>query len=360
MARLTIARARKAFDAGPTPYAHVDTQLATKLGGAIFLVGIAYAVLVLPVSAPRGPLGVPGYVACMLLSASIGIGLLRRRTPADPLLLYGLCFAGMAIATVFRASAGPGSPFQQLLFLMTMYTCAVHPGRRAAVVLVAGTASALSPMLYEEGSGDFAALTLSHLALTWSLAAIILIWTTRVRALRAEVQLARETAERHARVDDLTGLGNRRALEEAIPAAVALARRQGLPLSVLVADLDDFKAVNDDFGHQAGDELLRDAARAFTLAVRVPDPCFRWGGDEFVALLPGADLAEAREIAGRVQEGVARACVRPDGRPLRISAGAAELYPNDTGAELLARADLDLRETKAARRRGEARAVRSS
>jgi diguanylate cyclase (GGDEF)-like protein len=340
MARDALARARKALDAGPDPYAQLDAQLATKLGGAIYLIGIAYAALVLPISAPRGPLGGIGYVACVLVSAAIGLGLLRRRTPADPVLLYALCFAGVGIATIFRASAGPGSPFQQLLFLATMYTCAVHPARRALLVLLAATASSLSPLLYEHGAGDFAALTLSHLALTWSLAAIVLIWTARTRALRAEARAARDAAERHARVDALTGLGNRRALEEGLPAAVALARRDERPLSILVTDLDGFKALNDTFGHPTGDELLRAAARAFGSAVRVADACFRWGGDEFVAVLAGADLREARAVGDRVAGGI----------PLPVSVAVAELEDGETGADLLARADAELILGKAARR----------
>jgi diguanylate cyclase (GGDEF)-like protein len=350
VARETITRARKAFDPGPDPYAQLDVGLATKLGGALYLIGVAYAAIVLPMSPPSGPLGALGAGLCMLVATAIGVALLRRRDPADPSALLALCFVGIAIATAFRASAGPGSPFLQLLLLATMYTCAVHPAGCALPVLFATTLAAVSPVLYEDVAGDFAALTTSHLALTWSLAGIILIWTTRVRGLRREVQAAREEAERHARIDALTGLGNRRALEEALAAAVAHARRHGAPLSVLVADLDGFKSVNDSFGHQAGDEMLRAAARAFTSAVRVPDPCFRWGGDEFVALLPGAGLAEAQEIAARVQTTVALSCRRPDARPLRISAGAAELRSDETGADVVARADAELLELKRARR----------
>ncbi len=128
--------------------------------------------------------------------------------------------------------------------------------------------------------------------------------------------------------------------------AVAAARRADHPLSVMVADLDDFKAVNDAFGHHAGDDVLRDAARAFTNAVRIPDPCFRWGGDEFVALLPGADLATSREVAERVAAAVAAACTGPDGRPVRMTVGTAELGAAESGEQLVARADAALLEGK--------------
>ena len=349
MARDSLNRVRRALDAGPQPYAHLDVALATRLGGAIFLVGIAYALLVLPLSPPRGPLGAVGVAACVASAAAVGWHLLRRPSPADPRLLLALCYAGVAIATLYRASAGPASPFHQLLFLAVMYTAAVHPARRAAGVIVAATASAASPMLYGGIDGHFAALTVSHVALTWSLALIILIWSTRVRHLRREGEAAREEAERHARIDALTGLGNRRALEEALAAAVADARRHGRPLAVLVADLDGFKGINDAFGHPAGDAMLRAAARAVTSALRLPDPCFRWGGDEFVALLPEADLEEAQSIALRVREAVDGGCRRPDGQPLGITVGSAELEPADSSTDLLARADAALLAAKAAR-----------
>lgn len=127
-----------------------------------------------------------------------------------------------------------------------------------------------------------------------------------------------------ARVDALTGLRNRRALEEALPEAVALARRTSRPLSVLVGDLDDFKAINDTLGHQAGDDVLRKAAQSLTAAVRLSDPCFRWGGDEFVAILPDAGYGEASDVAARARETVSLSCRTPEGRPLRITIGAGK------------------------------------
>ena len=350
MDRARIVRARKAFEAGPRPYAHVDMTLATRLGGSIYIVGIVYAAIVLPLAPPQGALAMTGAALSMLAAAAIGVALLRRSEPVTPLDLLVLCYLGLFIAVVFRATAGDGTPFQQLLFLMAMYACAVHPARRAVFVLLALTLAALSPLAYEVPEPDFAAIAVSHLALTWSVGAIISIWTTRLRRERSEALEARAEAEERARVDVLTALGNRRSLEEALTVYVAQARRQRAPFSVLVSDLDGFKHINDTFGHNAGDEMLRDGARVFTSAVRVPDPCFRLGGDEFVALLPGANLTEAREIADRVQSMVAASCVRPDGRALGMTVGAAELRPSETGMDVLARADAALIELKGSTR----------
>jgi diguanylate cyclase (GGDEF)-like protein len=357
MLRESLNRARRSVAPAGDPYAHVDLSMATKMGGAIYLVGIAYATLVLPLSNPSGPFGIAGTAACIVAAAIVGVRLLRTERPAHPNALLTLCYLGVAVSAVYRASAGAGSPFGQLLFLAVMYTCAVHPARRAAGVAASAVAAALSPLLYEGAGANFAALTISNLALTLSFGFIVLIWMTRVRGARRETEEAREQADRLARIDALTGLGNRRALEEALPVAVAAARRVEQPLSVLVADLDGFKAINDGFGHGAGDDALRAVARGLTTAVRMPDPCFRWAGDEFVALLPGATLDEARMIAKRVSETVALSVRRPDGRPVRISVGAAELTGSDAAQDMFDRADADLLAAKAARAARAAAAV---
>ena len=348
--RHALPALRRALEPGPEPYAHLDVRLATKLGGALYLIGVAYVLIVLPLAPPeRGTAGWIGVVACLALALGAGVAMMRRRTPMAPPTLLALTFAGIAVAVAYRWAAGASGPFQELLLLACLYGCAIHPAPRAFAVLAAAGAAAVSPALYGDTGQDFVPLLAGHLALTCSLGVLILVWTTRVRTLRREVSEAREQADQLARIDPLTGLGNRRALEEALAVAVASARRADLPLSVLVADLDDFKSVNDSVGHHAGDDLLRAAARAFTGAVRLPDPCFRWGGDEFVALLPGADEETARAVAARISAGIARTCTRPDGRPLQMTIGATELADGETGDELIARADTLLIDGKARR-----------
>jgi diguanylate cyclase (GGDEF)-like protein len=338
--REAFTAARQALDAGSDPYAHLDRRLATKLGGALFLIGIAYVLIVLPLAPPdRGAAGWIGVAACLSVAIATGVTMIKWPRPMQPDTLLYLTFAGIFVAAVYRWVVGPGAPFHQLLLLACLYGAAVHPARRAFMVLLATTVAGISPALYGDTGPDFVPLVAGHLALCWSTGVLILFWMTRVRATRAEAQEAREQADQLARIDALTGLGNRRALEEALPRAIAAARRSDIPLSVLVADLDDFKSVNDTFGHHAGDEMIRAAVRAFTAAVRVPDPCFRWGGDEFVALLPGADLTVAGEVASRVTASVAASCMRPDSRPVLITVGTAELREVDTGESLIARAD---------------------
>ena len=97
---------------------------------------------------------------------------------------------------------------------------------------------------------------------------------------------------------------------------IARSRREGTPLSIGIADLDDLKGINDRHGHLEGDRCLSEAARAIELSVRMTDRCFRWGGDEFVIVLPSSDRAVAEEVLRRMAMAVAAVCETQD-RPAR-------------------------------------------
>ncbi|WP_026181602.1 GGDEF domain-containing protein [Thioalkalivibrio sp. ALJ7] len=105
--------------------------------------------------------------------------------------------------------------------------------------------------------------------------------------------------------DELTGLGNRRAFEKQGAQWLADCRRQDRPMSVLAIDLDHFKQINDEYGHTVGDELLRLVAQTLINTTRESDLCVRMGGEEFLAILPGADLSSAMECAERIRLAIA-------------------------------------------------------
>ncbi len=162
----------------------------------------------------------------------------------------------------------------------------------------------------------------------------------------AEVRAYNRDLERRARLDALTGLLNRGSLEEELEWAVRRAGRRGEPVSVLMVDIDQFKAYNDEFGHQAGDEVLRTCAAALKEAVRERDLVGRYGGEELMVILPGADCAEAAAVAERIRASVAG---RPwPRRPVTLSVGVA-CFPRqaDRAALLVARADEALYAAKA-------------
>jgi diguanylate cyclase (GGDEF)-like protein len=150
---------------------------------------------------------------------------------------------------------------------------------------------------------------------------------------------------RLAAVDPVTGLFTRRIFEERLGAEVQRAHRHQEPLALLLVDIDDFKLVNDRFGHLEGDRALRGVGDVFREAVRIFDVCARLGGDEFVILMPRATMSVALRIAERVRERVQR---RFDGEPfgVTISIGAAALGPAGRPQDLIADADRRLRAAK--------------
>ena len=131
---------------------------------------------------------------------------------------------------------------------------------------------------------------------------------------------------------------------------MARAGRSGGELSVALIDLDDFKAVNDGYGHLEGDRCLQELAQALERSVRAGDRCFRWAGDEFAALLPDTDHEGALQLLERVAEHVSATCERPDGRPLEISYGVSQLTEEVSSDELVGMADVDLMSRKSAKR----------
>jgi diguanylate cyclase (GGDEF)-like protein len=155
--------------------------------------------------------------------------------------------------------------------------------------------------------------------------------------------------ERQALVDGLTGVANRRRCAEALSAEVARAARHGAPFALVLADLDDFKAVNDAHGHAAGDLVLREFADVLRSTLRESDLAGRWGGEEFLLLLPGTDAAGAAQLADRVRLAFTeRPMLGPDGAALAVtcSFGVAQHRAGEDEEELFAAADRALYRAK--------------
>jgi diguanylate cyclase (GGDEF)-like protein len=155
--------------------------------------------------------------------------------------------------------------------------------------------------------------------------------------------------EQQALVDELTGIANRRQCEDTLPAEIARAERFGTPLTLVIADLDDFKGINDRHGHAVGDDVLREFASVLQATVRETDLAGRWGGEEFLLLLPGADAVGGAQLADRIRSAFAeRSFLGRDGEVARVtcSFGVAQLQPADDGRELFAAADRALYRAK--------------
>jgi diguanylate cyclase (GGDEF)-like protein len=176
-----------------------------------------------------------------------------------------------------------------------------------------------------------------------------------VASLAAQVVVALENArlhrmvERQAMVDSLTGLANRRSLEETLRSELARAARFTDTVSVVLADLDDFKRVNDRYGHAAGDDVLTAFADALRSTVRESDVAGRWGGEEFALVLPGTDAAGGARLAERARAAIqARQVEMPNGDLCSVTAsfGVAAFPESRELGELLAAADTALYEAK--------------
>lgn len=178
------------------------------------------------------------------------------------------------------------------------------------------------------------------------------------RRLALELDLSRERVDSHERftalsrlalTDPVTALANRRGGEEALAREVARARRTGSPLSLVLFDIDRFKNINDRAGHAVGDRVLRGISAILSASQRGSDLAMRWGGEEFLVLLPDVGLAGARIFAERVRENVQNLDV-PDAGRITVSAGVSELAGEEEPAAALARADANLYRAKAAGR----------
>ena len=168
----------------------------------------------------------------------------------------------------------------------------------------------------------------------------------KVRLRTLELEAANRALDLQARTDALTGLLNRRGFETQMAFAVALARRSSRPLSLITVDVDHFKRVNDTYGHEAGDEVLRRLARTLESRLRGSDVVARLGGEEFVALLPDTDLNGAQSIAHALVAAMAEQ-QDPVVGTITVSAGVATMRgAEDNGAAMLRRGDAALYEAK--------------
>jgi diguanylate cyclase (GGDEF)-like protein len=161
-----------------------------------------------------------------------------------------------------------------------------------------------------------------------------------------ELEEANETIARLARTDPLTGLANRRTLDEALQREIARSERLGERLCVIIGDLDHFKSINDQYGHGTGDQALARAAAVFGSRLRPYDLAARYGGEEFVVLLPGSPMDDAIGVAERIRNEVAEIQLTGCPRRITISLGVASWTPGEGPAEFVARADAALYHAK--------------
>lgn len=182
---------------------------------------------------------------------------------------------------------------------------------------------------------------------------LLLLMTGRLRHSNSSISNSLKKQEQYkliATIDELTGLYNRRWLRSILERQMTRSLFSNTPLALLVIDVDHFKQVNDTFGHNVGDLVLQGVARLMMNSVRPTDLVTRYGGEEFLIVLPGSDLAGARIVAERVRGGIAAATmVAPEVMDLpgvTVSIGAAEMREEEAMDDFIGRADAALYQAK--------------
>lgn len=211
------------------------------------------------------------------------------------------------------------------------------------VIVLTGSVDRDAPACLSRGAHDFMLKPPQIEELVARVSAAV-----RVKRLQDDLHNANALLTHQALTDALTGLANRRHGFSELDRTIAAAERHDRSLCVLMCDLDHFKTLNDTYGHDAGDSCLREAARRLASSVRTSDLPVRWGGEEFVVVMPDAAEVHAAAVAERIRSEVADPPFHIGGDELHVtmSVGWALRAAGESGADLVARADGALYEAK--------------
>ncbi len=319
---------------------------AGRVAGLLFLAGSLTLVPSTLLLAPRPAMWVYSLTLLGVIS-----GVLCLRLPwgrLSPRWLEAVpAVATVEVFLVVLALGGDGGLYAPLSVLVAVFA-AYALRRRAAITIQVGVLviALLAAAIAVGAAGERLVPVVVSIPILCIAAAV-------VAHLRERLEAGQDAYRRLAGRDPLTGVGNYRALYDRLEYELARHRRHERPLTVILVDLDGFKAINDTHGHLAGDEALRRVGHALAAAVRAEDTPARQGGDEFSILSPETDRPAANALIDRIKGVVA--AIDLDGTHLSASIGTAT-FPQDghTADELLTTADHALRSTKAASPRAHA------
>lgn len=348
---------------------------------AFSLITHAFNVLCLVMLVARGWLA-PVYVVGFAMSALVGVGVfyylvdrgwnLRLR---DPSLAFGqLLFSiTLGLATMSQMTT-PASRALLALTGMVSISYAASTLDRRHLLLAMGIAAIECVLmtlylLHGEANPERRAEELSLLAIMLAAILQVCLYGSVQASLRAkvrerteslnqamhylelsnaELKVERDAAASQAIRDELTGVFNRRHLEAEIVVQIARSERRGSPLTVALLDIDHFKEINDRFGHQAGDAALRHVTDVMSRNIRGVDIFGRYGGEEFMLLMPDTTVDKGQVLCNRLRDAVR--ATRPDdirdADAITLSGGVAQLRPGESPDEVIRRADLGLYHAK--------------
>ena len=327
----------------------VDCAHATRLTAIVALIVAAVQVLYVVIDHPTSGLGSAGWVVAGGLIPALAIAgwtLIDRPVPLKVEVLFPLACLGIVQTAVICALTA-GEPERQLVALWLALCVAISPPVRVVVALaVAYVAGGLPLIGTHIDSREGSQLLMD--AVFWAVLAVLVhLLLARVRSQRRDFGHERSALAELARRDELTGLGNRRALQEAVEEFDrTIQTEDGSPGTLAIFDIESFKQINDLEGLSAGDRCLRAVAESLRRAVPDAGGAFRWGGDEFVVLLPNPDLTAGRRATHLIAAAISNGARGADGRPLRTRWGLGELRNGAALDDALAAADLELLEQK--------------
>ena len=284
-------------------------------------------------------------VLVLLATATMAVAISCSRRSRTPEIVGAIAFVALEVnlALSVVVSGGAHSPLLALM-VVPVFTQAVCFRPKATSVFVglslaAATAAVVGALALEPAPDIPDAVHLLSFAALLASLAVAANW------LASSDLSSRDDAL----IDELTGLLNRKALSRRFPELKAQAVARAESLALVMCDVDHFKAVNDSYGHERGDHVLREVADRLRLELRTSDLVYRFGGEEFLILLPGHDIDDALLVAERLRKAVAAA--EPAGLRVTLSAGAASVRGADVRfKDIVGAADAALYEAKRAGR----------
>jgi len=294
--------------------------LAANVLAGLFWTGAALGMLALVVPHPTA---VNDTALAGLATAAFAVGLLLILAPPPPrVLLCVTLAAGTALITAALYISDGEIPAFAFLYLLVVLFGAYFLSRRQGLLQLVAVAFAYAFVLSVDTNGQ------SRSTLDWALTiGPLFVAGVLVRMLNERLEEAMTRLSRTAETDALTGLFNRRGFDRRLENELRRARRSGGPVGVVIGDLDRFKAINDRFGHQAGDRILERVAAILSEGRRTVDVVARVGGEEFALILPYTAGPGARATAERLRRTIRSAFAAED-PPLTISLGVAS-FPDD-------------------------------
>jgi diguanylate cyclase (GGDEF)-like protein len=317
---------------------HLDWVAAARYGGTMFMAAglLGLLSLALPNAADLVPLVA---VSMSLAALALGAAAILLRHRLAPVGVYAISALAVACISVFAIYGHRHMTADSILpaigFYLWLVLFAGYFFPRRAVAPAIGVTGGAATAVVVVGGFDISVGTWFVMLSAFCLAGLV------VSFLRQRLTRLLSILARAARIDPLTGVLNRGGFEERFAQEIGRARRNDEPLTLLVADIDRFKQINDRFGHAVGDEVLEGVAQVLSESTRTPDVVARLGGEEFAVLLSQATCEEGVDIAERIRQDMTR-MAPPHCGPIAVtvSIGVAS-FPGDgtCGDSLFRRAD---------------------